>query len=279
LQEISKPKTITALHPIYSHPIERSMTKTLHYKQQGKGKDVILIHGLFGSLENLNMIAKGLKDDYRVTNIDVRNHGLSFHDESMDYDELAQDVVNLMATLDIEQASILGHSMGGKIAMQIALEHSIKVNKLIVADIAPVAYPSHHSHIIKGLQSIDLALVSNRKDADSQLALFVDDIGVRQFLLRNLFATDGKFSFKCNLNFIEKSYSQIMKAYQGEQHFCGETLFIKGGESNYITAEHRTIINRLFPHSRAKIIQGAGHWLHAEKTVAFNKIVNDFLGS
>jgi len=255
------------------------MTKTLHYKQQGIGKDVILIHGLFGSLENLNMIAKGLKDNYRVTNIDVRNHGLSFHDESMSYDELAQDVVELMTKLNIEQASILGHSMGGKIAMQIALEHSVKVDKLIVADISPVAYPPHHNHIIKGLQDIDLALVSSRKDADSQLALSVDNIGVRQFLLRNLSATDGKFSFKCNLNNIEQSYSQIMKAYQGQQQFSGKTLFIKGGESNYITAEHREIINRLFPDSRAKIIQGAGHWLHAEKTVAFNKIVNDFLDS
>jgi esterase len=255
------------------------MTKTLHYKQQGTGKDVILIHGLFGSLENLNMIAKGLKENYRVTNIDVRNHGSSFHDESMTYDELAQDVVTLMAKLDIEQASILGHSMGGKIAMQIALDHSEKVDKLIVADIAPVAYPPHHSHIIKGLQSIDLALVSSRKDADSQLAHFVDDIGVRQFLLRNLSATNGKFTFKCSLNNIEQCYVQIMTAYQGEQIFDGETLFIKGGNSNYITAEHREIINRLFPHSRAKIIQGAGHWLHAEKTTAFNKIVNDFLGS
>jgi esterase len=255
------------------------MTKTLHYKQQGIGKDVILIHGLFGSLENLNMIAKGLKDHYRVTNIDVRNHGLSFHDESMDYDKLAQDVVDLMAKLNIEQASILGHSMGGKIAMQLALEHSVKVDKLIVADISPVAYPPHHNHIIKGLQGIDLSLVNSRKDADSQLAQSVDNIGVRQFLLRNLSATNGKFSFKCNLNNIEQSYSQIMKAYQGQQQFNGKTLFIKGGESNYITAEHREIINRLFPDSRAKIIQGAGHWLHAEKTIAFNKIVNDFLAS
>ncbi len=255
------------------------MTKTLHFKQQGTGKDIILIHGLFGSLENLNMIAKDLKDNYRVTNIDVRNHGLSFHDESMDYEELAQDVVNLMMELNIEQASILGHSMGGKIAMQIALEHNVKVDNLIVADISPVAYPPHHDHIIKGLQDIDLTHVSSRKDADSQLAQSVDNIGVRQFLLRNLSAKDGKFSFKCNLNNIEKSYSQIMKAYQGQQQFSGKTLFIKGGESNYITAEHRQIINRLFPNSRAKIIQGAGHWLHAEKTIAFNKIVNDFLGS
>jgi esterase len=255
------------------------MTKTLHYQQQGSGADIILIHGLLGSLENLNMIAKSLKDNYRVTNIDVRNHGLSFHKNSMTYSELAQDIVELMEVAGIERSHILGHSMGGKIAMEIALDHSEKVNKLIVADIAPVAYPSHHAHIIKGLQSINVDNIQTRKDADNQLSQFVDEVGIRQFLLRNLVAKDGKFRFKCNLDYIEKCYQQIMKGYQGEQHFTGETLFIKGGNSDYITSEHQNIIRELFPNSRAKIIQGTGHWLHAEKTTAFNKVVNDFLKS
>lgn len=253
------------------------MSPTLHYKQQGSGNDVILIHGLFGSLENLNMVAKGLFDNFRVTNIDVRNHGLSFHKNSMTYSELAQDVVDLMNELGIEQAHVLGHSMGGKIAMQLALEHSEKVEKLIVADIAPVAYPPHHQDIITGLQSIDLDSITSRKDADLQLAKWVDNAGVRQFLLRNLQKQDDKFIFKCNLNNIEKNYPQIMAAYQGGQQFIGETLFIKGGDSSYITHEHRDIIKLLFPKSRARIIQGTGHWLHAEKTASFNKIVNDFL--
>jgi len=253
------------------------MTKTLHFKQQGSGADVILIHGLLGSLENLNMVAKCLITQYRVTNIDVRNHGLSFHKNSMTYSELAQDIVDVMIDRNIERAHILGHSMGGKIAMQMALEHSEKVDKLIVADIAPVAYPPHHAHIIEGLQSIDLAKITSRKDADKQLSKFVDEAGIRQFLLRNLAAKGESFDFKCNLDYIEHCYPQIMKGYQGEQSFNGETLFIKGGNSAYISAEHRNIIMQLFPQSRAKIIQGAGHWLHAEKTTAFNKIVNDFL--
>jgi len=253
------------------------MTKKLHYQRQGSGTDIILIHGLLGSLENLNMVAKSLKENYRVTNIDVRNHGLSFHKNSMTYKELAQDIVELMADIGVESSHILGHSMGGKIAMELALEHSEKVDKLIVADIAPVAYPSHHAHIIKGLQSINVDNIQTRKDADNQLSKFVDEVGIRQFLLRNLAAKDGKFNFKCNLDNIEQCYQQIMKGYQGEQSFTGETLFIKGGNSNYITTEHRDIIKQLFPNSRAKIIQGAGHWLHAEKTTAFNKLVNDFL--
>ena len=253
------------------------MTKTLHYQQQGSGADIILIHGLLGSLENLNMVAKSLKENYRVTNVDVRNHGLSFHKNSMTYKELAQDIVVLMKNIGIERSHILGHSMGGKIAMELALAHGEKVNKLIVADISPVAYPSHHANIIEGLQSIDVEKIESRKDADNQLSQFVDEIGIRQFLLRNIVAKDGKFTFKCNLDNIEQCYQDIMKGYQGDQNFTGDTLFIKGGNSNYITADHRNIIKQLFPNSRAKIIQGAGHWLHAEKTIAFNKLVNDFL--
>jgi esterase len=253
------------------------MTNKLHYQQQGSGADIILIHGLLGSLENLNMVAKSLKENYRVTNIDVRNHGLSFHKKTMTYKELAQDIVELMADLGIERSHILGHSMGGKIAMELALTHCEKVDKLIVADIAPVAYPSHHAHIIEGLQSINVDKIESRKDADIQLSQFVDEVGIRQFLLRNLVSKDGQFNFKCNLDNIEQCYQEIMKGYEGEQTFTGATLFIKGGDSHYITAEHREIIKHLFPNSHAKIIQGAGHWLHAEKTIAFNKLVNDFL--
>ncbi|MFT5298998.1 MAG: esterase [Colwellia sp.] len=253
------------------------MTKTLHYQQQGSGADIILIHGLLGSLENLNMVAKNLKENYRVTNVDVRNHGLSFHKNSMTYKELAQDIVGLMKDIGIERSHILGHSMGGKIAMELALGHSEKVDKLIIADISPVAYPSHHAQIIEGLQSIDVEKIESRKDADNQLSQFVDEVGIRQFLLRNIVANDGKFTFKCNLDNIEQCYQDIMMGYQGDQNFTGDTLFIKGGNSNYITTDHRNIIKQLFPNSRAKIIQGAGHWLHAEKTIAFNKLVNDFL--
>jgi esterase len=253
------------------------MTSLLNYQQQGTGADVILIHGLLGSLENLNMVAKGLKDNFRVTNVDVRNHGQSFHQASMEYTELAQDIVNLMKHLSIEKAHILGHSMGGKVAMQLALQHPEKVSKLIVADIAPVVYPPHHNHILEGLQSIELSKITNRKDADKQLSHYVDEVGIRQFLLRNLTSVDGQFSFKCNLANISQCYHQIMTGYEGSAQYQHPTLFIKGGNSTYITAEHKSVIQQLFPVSKAKIIQGAGHWLHAEKTAAFNKIVNDFL--
>jgi len=272
LQGISKQTTILSNRP-YKKLI---MTSILNYQQQGSGPNILLIHGLLGSLENLNMVAKGLKDNYTVTSVDVRNHGGSFHENNMDYGVLAQDIINTMESLHIDNTHILGHSMGGKIAMQIALSFPEKVNKLLVADIAPVNYPPHHDHIIAGLQAIDLKHIKSRREADKQLANFVDDAGIRQFLLRNLTPSDGAFSFKCNIEFIHNCYPQVMQAYRGGATFTGDTLFIKGGNSDYILAEHSNVISNLFPNSKAKIIQGTGHWLHAEKTVAFNKIVNDF---
>jgi esterase len=255
-------------------------TELLNFQQQGEGEHVILIHGLFGSLENLNMVAKSLSQNYCVTSIDVRNHGNSFHQPGMDYQALAQDVINLLDKLAIENCHILGHSMGGKIAMKIALSFPERLNKLIVADIAPVKYPAHHLTIIEGLKAIDFSQVSKRKDADIQLANYVTDASVRPFLLRNIALNEQKkFQFKCNLQNIEQGYQQIMQTLneQKDSQFNGETLFIKGGNSDYILPEHQSAISRLFPKAKAKIIQGAGHWLHAEKTVAFNKIVDVFL--
>lgn len=253
------------------------MTTLLNYQQSGNGKNIILIHGLFGRLENLAMVAKPLAESYCVTSVDVRNHGNSFHADVMDYPTMAQDIVNLMQHLAIKSAVVLGHSMGGKIAMELALTSPELVEKLIVADIAPVEYPPHHNKIITGLKSLDFTVIKQRKDADKQLAKYVDEIGVRQFLLRNLSNDNDQLSFKCNVNNIAKNYPQIMKTYQGSQTYQGPTLFIKGANSNYIMPEHRNEILRLFPQSRARVIQGAGHWLHAEKTAAFNRSVESFL--
>jgi esterase len=256
--------------------------KLLHFQQSGQstnGANVVLIHGLFGSLENLNMVARNLAKNFVVTSVDVRNHGRSFHQNDMDYQALAQDVINVIEHLALKKTSLLGHSMGGKIAINIALMRPELVEKLIVADIAPVAYPPHHQGIIKGLQAIDLNSISRRQDADKQLAEHVDNVGVRQFLLRNLTSDENGFSFRCNLDYIEDCYPQIMAGYDGKAQYHGATLFIKGSESDYIKAEHKIIIGKILPNSSAKIIQGAGHWLHAEKSVAFNKIVNNFIGS
>ena len=252
-------------------------TKRLNYVQQGSGPHIILIHGLLGSLDNLNMVAKQLREHFTVTSVDVRNHGDSFHKNGMSYNQMAKDIINVMDALTIDNAHLLGHSMGGKIAMQVALSFPEKVNKLIVADISPVNYPPHHNEILKGLTSIKLSEINSRREADAQLAKYVDEPSVRQFLLRNLITVDGNTQFSCNLEFIDKGYKDIMLALASNKPFLNDTLFIKGGDSNYILREHRDVIMQLFPQSKAKIIQGAGHWLHAEKTVAFNKLAEDFL--
>jgi esterase len=260
-----------------------NQAQRLNYKQIGTGQHIVLIHGLFGSLENLNMVAKPLSQDYCVTSVDVRNHGNSFHASTMEYSELAQDIINLLDHLNIETCLLLGHSMGGKIAIQVALEQPERITKLLIADIAPVSYPPHHLKIIEGLQAIDLSHVVTRKDADTQLTPFVDNIGVRQFLLRNLaLDTHGKFAFKCSIDDIALCYPQIMKANElptNKDPYLGKTLFIKGGNSDYILPGYREAIIALLPNSKAKVIQGTGHWLHAEKTTAFNKIVADFITS
>lgn len=262
--------------------IDTNSAQLLNYQQVGQGEHIVLIHGLFGSSENLNMVARTLAKHYCVTSIDVRNHGKSFHKKGMDYVDLVQDIIELLDSLNIPQCHVLGHSMGGKIAMQLALDHPSRVMKLIIADVAPVEYPPHHMTIIKGLQSIDLSKVEKRKDADNQLATYVDDAGVRQFLLRNIITNEqGNYYFKCSLNNIEQGYQQIMQGIYNpdKQQFEGKTLFIKGGDSDYILPEHQSAIVAIFPEAKAKIIQGVGHWLHAEKTIAFNKIVIEFLAS
>ncbi len=251
----------------------------LHYQQLGQGDHIILIHGLFGSLENLNMVAKHLAENYCVLSVDVRNHGLSFHENEMGFAVLAHDILDLMDALNIEKAHLLGHSMGGKIAMEFAMTNPERTNKLIIADIAPVTYPAHHQRIIDGLKALDFSTIKRRSDADEQLSHFVESKGVRQFLLRNIKQENDTFSLKCNIHFIAQNYSKLMLGNENNPPFLGETLFIKGGNSNYLLAEHQTLIKKLLPASQLKIIANTGHWLHAEKPHIFNKLVTNFLQS
>lgn len=250
----------------------------LNYKQIGQGPHVILIHGLFGSLENLNVIAKPLSEHFCITNVDLRNHGLSPHSDEMDYDAMASDIVELMVTLNIKKAHIVGHSMGGKVAMQLALTHPELVDKLVVLDIAPVSYPARHTQILAALNIIKNADISDRKQADLLMQPYINELGVRQFLLKSLYKNDnGQFVWRFNLSVLDKKYSIITDNINANNSCLCETLFIKGNDSDYILAEHRDAINALFKNVSAKIIHGAGHWLHAQKPQAVNKAINDFL--
>ena len=238
---------------------------------------VVLIHGLFGSYENLGVIARGLSEQYRVINVDVRNHGRSDHSSDMNYSLMAEDLAQTLDALSIGKAAILGHSMGGKMAMAFALKYPERVSKLILADIAPVGYPPRHNAIIAGLSAVDMAKLTNRTDADKQLTHYIPEAGVRQFLLKSLVKDDAGFHWRFNLSALKQNYAELIAAPLQQGKFDGPTLFIKGGDSDYILPEHKATIMQLFPNAQAKIIQGTGHWLHAEKPAAFTKLVNDFL--
>lgn len=238
---------------------------------------VVLIHGLFGSYENLGVIARSLSEQYRIINVDVRNHGRSGHSEQMNYQLMAADLAETLDDLKIQKAAILGHSMGGKLAMAFALTNPDRVSKLIAADVAPVPYPPRHNSIFSGLFAVDIANLSSRSQADEQLSTFVKEAGVRQFLLKSLVKEDDKFYWRFNLPALKDKYSALTDAPMTEGRYDGPVLFIKGGDSDYILPEHKDTITRLFPNAEAKVIQGTGHWLHAEKPTVFTRLVQDFL--
>jgi esterase len=249
----------------------------LHTEITGQGQAIVLIHGLFGSYENLGVIARALAGQWQVVNLDMRNHGRSDWHDSMSYALMAEDVKETLDHLDLEQVVLLGHSMGGKIAMEFALRYPERVSKLILADISPVQNRPRHLEILSALDGIDLSNLQSRQQADQQLALVITETGVRQFLLKSLYKDGDQFRWRFNVKALIANYSQLLEAPPSTGPYSGPTLFIKGAESDYLLPEHQSLIQQLFPHSKAKVIMGTGHWLHAEKPVAFAKIVTDFL--
>ncbi|WP_372781063.1 alpha/beta fold hydrolase [Litorivivens sp.] len=250
----------------------------LNYKVSGDGDNVVfLLHGLFGSASNLTQLANAIEGRFRVYRIDLRNHGESFHFDTMSLSEMADDVRRLADAENVEKLALVGHSLGGKVAMQFALSNPERVSHLVVADIAPVAYKPHHNETLAALRAIDLRALKSRGEADGVLAKVESELGVRQFLLKNLARTDsGSWRWKLNLEAIAHCYDDLCQAPEGPG-FDGETLFIKGELSAYIQDKHRGDIFRLFPRAELEVISETGHWLHAEKPEAFNDLVARFL--
>ena len=250
----------------------------LNYLESGQGEQsVLLLHGLFGSARNLTRLASALEPDFRVFRVDLRNHGESFHFDTMSLREMADDVRRLLDFLGIERAALVGHSLGGKVAMQFALSWPQRVTRLVVADIAPVAYKPHHNATLAALCGIDLRALKSRAEADAALAAVEGELAVRQFLLKNLTRdSGGAWRWKLNLAAIDEAYDDLRQAPTGEP-YQGAMLFIKGELSAYIQDKHRSVMHRLFPLGELAVIDGAGHWLHAEKPEAFNSLVSEFL--
>lgn len=250
----------------------------LNAKVTGTGPDIILLHGLFGSLENLGRIATLLSEHYTVHALDQRNHGRSPHADVMNYPVMAQDVLEYMDRAQLVSASVLGHSMGGKVAMTLALQAPERVNGLIIADIAPVQYPPHHDEVFRALRSLDLTAIKNRQDANAHLQSFGIHPEIVPFLLKNLTLDKATgFLWRINLPVIERDYPHLMRAISSENVFKRPVLFIAGGLSDYIKKEHESVIRILFPAFEFKVIEGTSHWLHAEKPEIFAGICRRFL--
>ncbi|WAG09461.1 alpha/beta fold hydrolase [Aeromonas jandaei] len=252
----------------------------MNFKEQGQGPAVILIHGLFGSLDNLGLLARALGEHYRVISVDLRNHGVSFRSDDMSYPAQAADILALMDHLGLDQAAIVGHSMGGKVGMQLAKLVPARVSRLVVADMAPVAYPhSRHQNVFAGLNATLATLPQSRSDAERILAEHIEIAGVRQFLLKSFAKGDDGWQWRFNVPALEENYANIMGWPEDERRFEGPVLFIKGGDSDYMQPQYSEAALAQFPAAKVRVIAGTGHWLHAEKPMLFNKLVVDFLST
>lgn len=245
----------------------------LEYQSFGDGAPLVIVHGLYGSGRNWGVIAKRLSDERRVITVDMRNHGSSPWFQTHSYPELAEDLAEVLD--GIGPADVVGHSMGGKASMVLALKYPSLINRLIVADIAPVAYGHSQIQFIHAMRRVDFAKVNKRSDALPMLGDI--DPGVATFLLQSLDLAGKKW--RLNLDVLEAEMPKILGFPEVEGQFSASTLFLSGANSDYVLPAHREAIKRLFPKARFAKIPGAGHWLHAEKPREFEAAVRAFLQS
>lgn len=268
----------------------------MNYKLEGDGSTVVLIHGLFGNLANLAVLARELRQHYQVLSLDLRNHGLSFHHPDHNYQIMANDVITLLDHLNITQASLIGHSMGGKVAMKIAEIIPQRIEKLLVLDIAPVRYPpGAHDAIFAGLNRVVTLKPTDRTTATAILAQYIEQDNICQFLAKSLYKTESihktkiedglsqkgtaplpPLQWRFNLNALERHYLDILD-WSPIAPNPTPTLFIKGSLSDYLVTTYQSAIKQQFPNAKGHIIHHAGHWLHAEKPIEVLRAISRFL--
>ena len=249
----------------------------LFFRESGQGKPLVILHGLFGSSDNWFTLAKTFSQHYKVFLIDQRNHGQSPQSDEFNYRLLTEDLEEFLLQHSIIKPVIIGHSMGGKTAMNLAVKRPDIIDKLIVVDIVPKSYPVHHDHILDGLEAIDLNKLTSRTEADQILSQFIPGPDVRHFLLKNLSRkTDGGFEWKINLTSIDHHIEEIGEGMQYSGKFEKATLFIKGAKSNYYADGDEELIKSIFPKTTFSTLD-TGHWVQAEKPVEFAKTVMEFL--
>jgi len=253
----------------------------LHFNKTGNGQPILILHGLFGSGDNWTTFARTLSTHgFEVFTVDLRNHGRSEWNEIHDYSGMASDVYELISAENLKDVIVIGHSMGGKVAMTLAVEYPSVLQKLIVADIGPKYYKPHHQQILAGLLSLDFQTIKTRGEADNLLAEKIADVGTRQFLLKNLYwKTDTELAFRFNLQVLNSQIEEVGKEIITEEPVKIPSLFIGGSESHYILKEDREAIKKVFSNSEIIYIDNAGHWIHADQPALLLEAVLSFLGT
>jgi esterase len=250
----------------------------LFFRKIGEGQPLVFLHGVFGSSDNLFTVSKAIADaGYAVYTLDARNHGLSPRSEKFNYEVMADDLNDFLIQNKLENAIIMGHSMGGKTVIAFSQKYS-NFSKLIIIDIAPRFYPTHHEHIINGLAALNLNTLQNRKEAEATFSSFVEDLGERQFILKNLFRTEnGGFDWRINVPVISDNMYLIGEEINLEKTVEQATLVIRGSESSYVSDEDFRNFKNKYPNATLVTIQGANHWVHATKPLEFVNSITDFL--
>jgi esterase len=240
---------------------------------------ILLLHGLFGSLDNLSALRRKFTASFQVLSIDLPDHGRSSFTHTFSFEHYAFIISELIDSLEIRRLTIVGHSLGGKVAMQIALNQHELISHLVVLDIAPVKYTPRHSDVFQGLNSVVLADIKSRQEADTALTKYVEDSATRQFLLKSLYQENAFWKWRFNLELLQTDYERLSAAITSGKPYLGPVLFVKGEHSDYLLPEHKQAVVGLFPKSQSKMIRNTGHWLHAEKPLHCVNIINTFLSS
>ncbi len=251
----------------------------LHYKKIGEGKQFIILHGLFGSGDNLQSFARNLSThDFEVYLVDLRNHGHSPHADEHNYKVMSEDVAALIEQEQLKLPIVFGHSMGGKAAMQLAIDHPTILSKLIVVDMAPYSYPVQHHKIIEALQSVDLNQLHTRGEVEKKLGGQIDDVVTRQFLLKNLYwKENNQLAWRFNLPVIARDIEEMGIAMESETPVLLPTLFVKGERSDYINTAKFESFKKTFPKAELDVVKNAGHWVHADNPEGLLNVVLQFV--
>jgi len=251
----------------------------LHHERLGSGQPLVILHGLLGSGDNWMGLAKMWAPDFTLLVPDLRNHGRSGHAEEAGFQAMAADVIELMDEAGLSQVTVLGHSLGGKVAMQLAMGFPERVKSLIVVDIAPKAYPPAHQALLEALLAVDLSRFTTRSEVDAVLAGSIPEPAIRQWLLKSLGRNAaGTLSWKPNLPVLHKCLAELSGGFADLRQYHGPALFVAGGRSNYVQPEDTQLIQARFPQARLEVIPEAGHWVHVEVPGKLVEIVRQFAG-